>query len=82
MSVWFGASLPPEYPLPEPHPGVEKPEANIPPVPVVFETSELEKISLRAYAAVQLRVPESGIDWLDRMIERSRELDEHSGRRK
>jgi len=32
-------------------------------------------MSLRAYAAIHLRVPDSGIDWLDRMIERSRELD-------
>ncbi|MBV8843374.1 MAG: hypothetical protein JO307_11240 [Bryobacterales bacterium] len=74
MSVWFGASLPPEYPMPE-HPGMKKPEAVMPPVPVIYETSEVEKMSLRVYAAVQLRVPESGIDWLDKMIERSRELD-------
>lgn len=27
--------------------------------------------SLRAYAAIKLRVPESGLDWLDAMIERA-----------
>ena len=32
-------------------------------------------MSLRAYAAIKLRVPESGIDWLDGMIERSRRDD-------
>ena len=75
MSVWFSASLPPKYPFPDPHPGAETPPAVAPPIPVVYESSELEKMSLRVYAAVQLRVPESGIDWLDKMIERSRELD-------
>jgi hypothetical protein len=34
-------------------------------------------MSLRVYSAIHLRVPDSGIDWLDRMIERSRELDAH-----
>ena len=75
MSVWFSASLPPEYPFPDPHPGVQKPAAVAPPIPVVYETNELEKMPLRVYAAVHLRVPDSGIDWLDKMIERSRELD-------
>ena len=74
MSVWFGASLPPEYPVPE-HPGMHEPETATPPIPVVYETSEVEKMSLRVYAAIQLRVPESGLDWLDKMIGRSRELD-------
>lgn len=27
-----------------------------------------EGMSLRAYAAIELRVPDSGIDWLDKMI--------------
>ncbi|MCC6366262.1 MAG: hypothetical protein IT165_22310 [Bryobacterales bacterium] len=45
------------------------------PIPVVYEEAEPEPLSLRAYAAIQLRVPDSGIDWLDRMIERSRKLD-------
>ena len=75
MSVWFAAGLPPEFPLPGPHPGIPKPTAVAPPIPVVYETSELEKMPLRVYAAVHLRVPDSGIDWLDKMIERSRELD-------
>lgn len=29
-------------------------------------------LTAQAYAAIHLRVPESGIEWLDRMIERSR----------
>ena len=28
-------------------------------------------MSLRAYAAIKLRVPDSGIDWLDEMIRKS-----------
>ena len=79
MSVWFGASTPPEFPAPDPHPKFQPPEPVAAPVPVVYETSELEKMTLRAYAAVQLRVPESGIEWLDKMIERSRELDAANG---
>lgn len=81
MSVWFSASLPPEYPFPDPRPAAEKPAVVAPPIPVVYESSEMEKISLRVYAAVQLRVPESGVDWLDKMIERSRELDALSKKR-
>jgi hypothetical protein len=46
-----------------------------PPVPVVYEENELDRMTMRSYAAIHLRVPDSGIDWLDRMIERSRELD-------
>lgn len=45
------------------------------PVPIVYEEKEMEPMSLRTYAAIQLRVPDSGIDWLDQMILRSRELD-------
>lgn len=30
---------------------------------------------LREYAAIKLRVPDSGTDWLDAMIERSRMMD-------
>ncbi|HLH43797.1 MAG TPA: hypothetical protein VKV74_12460 [Bryobacteraceae bacterium] len=75
MSVWFAASLPPESPLPERDPGAVKQESISPPVPVIFESSELEKMSLRVYSAIHLRVPDSGLDWLDRMIERSRQLD-------
>jgi len=75
MSVFFGSGLS-EHPLqPEfPPPGQPNAAPN-PPIPVVYESSELDKMSLRAYAAVHLRVPDSGIDWLDKMIERSRELD-------
>jgi len=65
--------FPPEVPFPEPHPGLL--ERVQPPVPVVFEDDKTEQMSLRAYAAIQLRVPDSGIDWLDRMIARSRKLD-------
>lgn len=32
-------------------------------------------MSLREYAAIHLRVPDSGNGWLDKMIKRSRELD-------
>jgi hypothetical protein len=42
---------------------------------VIYETTELEGMSLRTFAAIHLRVPDSGIDWLDAMIQRSRELD-------
>jgi hypothetical protein len=74
MSGSFVAAFPPEFPFP-PHPGFEKPEPPHPPSPVIYETTELENMSLRVYAAVHLRVPDSGIDWLDEMIRRSRELD-------
>jgi hypothetical protein len=70
------ATFPPEFPVPEPHPA--KPESASYPIPIVFETTELEKMSLRAYAAVHLRVPDSGIDWLDEMIRKARELDTRS----
>lgn len=69
MSVFFGSGLP-ELPFPG-----QKTDTITPPIPVVYESAELDKMSLRAYAAVHLRVPDSGIDWLDKMIERSRELD-------
>jgi len=36
-------------------------------------------MTLRAYAAIKLRVPVSGIDWLDAMIQKSR-LDEFAGK--
>ncbi|HEY7333878.1 MAG TPA: hypothetical protein VH639_03270 [Bryobacteraceae bacterium] len=75
MSVWFGATLPPEYPFPGPGPTGPEHETLSPPIPVVYEADEPEKMSLRVYSAIHLRVPDSGIDWLDQMIERSRELD-------
>ena len=68
--------FPPEVPLPAgAHPA--------PPVPVVYDVPEVEGISLRVYAAIQLRVPDSGIDWLDNMIRQARKLDEkQSGSRR
>jgi hypothetical protein len=78
MPASFVAGLPPEFPFPSPHPGSAKPEYPAPPVPVVYESSELEKMSLRVYAAIQLRVPDSGLEWLDEMIRKSRELDERA----
>jgi len=68
-------SYPPEFPGPERHPGFPKPESTAPPVPVIYEYTELERMSLREYAAIHLRVPDSGVEWLDEMIKRSRELD-------
>ena len=44
-----------------------------PPVKVVFPG-----MSLRAYAAIRLRVPDSGEDWLDKTIRRARR-DEFAG---
>ncbi len=32
-------------------------------------------MDLRPYAAIHLRIPDSGIDWLDKMIAKSREAD-------
>lgn len=62
---------PPEVPGPG-HPSLS--QLQLPPVPIVYEKEE-PALTLRAYAAIQLRVPESGIGWLDEMIRRSRELD-------
>lgn len=67
------AFFPPEVPLPETQPSVT--ERAQPPIPVVYEENEMDRMALRTYAAIQLRVPESGIDWLDTMILRSRKLD-------
>ncbi|MFZ0593234.1 MAG: hypothetical protein WAM39_22440 [Bryobacteraceae bacterium] len=75
MPASFVAAFPPEFPFPGPQPGSPKPESAYPPTPVIYETTELENMTLRAYAAVHLRVPDSGIDWLDEMIRQSRELD-------
>ena len=62
--------------MPEP-PGTPQ-KAALPPMPMIFERDAPEEMSLRTYAAIMLRVPESGIDWLDKMILRSRELDRAS----
>jgi hypothetical protein len=34
-----------------------------------------EGMTLRQYAAIKLRVPDSGIDWLDDMIREANKLD-------
>jgi len=39
----------------------------------VNETEMYEGISIRQYAAIKLRVPDSGLDWLDDMIRAARE---------
>lgn len=41
------------------------------PTPTLNKGSGFSK---REYAAILLRVPDSGLDWLDQMIERSKEL--------
>ncbi|HXR74326.1 MAG TPA: hypothetical protein VN737_00045 [Bryobacteraceae bacterium] len=46
-----------------------------PAIPIVYEDSATDEKSLRIHAAIQLRVPNSGIPWLDRMIRESRRLD-------
>jgi hypothetical protein len=46
--------------MPERQPGFTKSELTLPPVPVIYETTELEGMTLRA---IQLRVPDSGMDW-------------------
>ena len=75
------AMFPREYPFPEPQPDSARTEPLTPPVPVIYEESklsDLEKMSLHTYAAIHLRVPDSGIDWLDKMIQRPRQLDHES----
>jgi hypothetical protein len=75
------SSATPLFGFPPEFPGPARPEPSqspAPPVPVIYETTELEGMSLRTFAAIHLRVPDSGIDWLDAMIRRSRELDRES----
>lgn len=50
-----------------------------PAIPIVYETAASDEKSLRIHAAIQLRVPDSGIPWLDRMIRESRRLDAKAG---
>jgi hypothetical protein len=71
----FSAVLPPEFPFPEPQPVLPGPESSSPPVPIVYEKDSLDALTPRMYAAIHLRVPDSGVGWLDAMIRRSRELD-------
>ena len=66
--------FPPEMPMPE-HPGTPPQQVTLPPTPMIFEPENSKEVPLRVYAAIFLRVPQSGIDWLDAMIVRSRELD-------
>ena len=75
MRASFAAVFPPEFPFPGPSPRIPKPETQSAPIPVVYEKLELDSMSLRAYAAIHLRVPDSGIEWLDEMIRQSRDLD-------
>ena len=70
--------FPPEFPGPQ-RPENPRSEFPAPPVPVIYETNELEQMSLRTFAAIHLRVPDSGIEWLDEMIKHSRELDRSTG---
>ena len=70
--------FPPEFPGPQ-RPEQPTSQSPAPPVPVIYESTELEQMSLRTFAAIHLRVPDSGIAWLDEMINRSRELDRSSG---
>lgn len=41
------------------------------PVPVLSGDADFNGMTLRQYAAITLRVPDSGEDWLDEMIKRS-----------
>jgi hypothetical protein len=64
-------TFPPEYPFSEPQPDSARTEPLIPPVPAIYEESklfDLEKTSLHTYAVIHLRVPDSGISWLDKRI--------------
>lgn len=74
MPVPKNAIFPPEFP------GPAAPQtASVAPVPIVYESAWPEEMTLRVYAAIHLRVPDSGIEWLDKMIERSRKLDKQAG---
>ncbi len=72
MSIDHNPMFPPEVPTPGQTQHISSP------VPVVYENDDGGRMSLRTYAAIQLRVPDSGIKWLDTMIQRSRELDKAS----
>lgn len=49
-------------------------EHTTPAFPAAF-TSHQPGMSMREYAAIQLRVPDSGTDWLDAMIRAARSRD-------
>lgn len=66
--------------MPEPS-GTRPRQTVMPPTPMIYEREKgAQELPLRVHAAILLRVPESGIDWLDKMIGRSRELDGARGR--
>lgn len=79
MALNQNAMFPPEVPFPDPWTTRHTHESDVP-VPMIYEAPDVEGLTLRAYAAIQLRLPESGIDWLDRMIERSRTLDRQAAK--
>jgi hypothetical protein len=45
------------------------------PVPDIDGSKVCEGMTLRQYAAIKLKVPDSGTDWLDDMIRKSNEFD-------
>ena len=45
------------------------------PVPDIDGSAVQEGMTLRQYAAIKLKVPNSGTDWLDEMIEEANKLD-------
>jgi len=50
--------------------------------PLTINNSALERgMSLRQYAAIHLQVPDSGIDWLDKMIKESRKLNKEQNQK-
>ena len=75
MPASFTAGLPPEFPFPQPRRVAPSSESTSPPVPMIYESADPEPLSPRAYAAIHLCVPDSGIEWLDEMIRKSRQLD-------
>ncbi|HLJ47125.1 MAG TPA: hypothetical protein VKU01_14005 [Bryobacteraceae bacterium] len=72
MPARVKAGFPPEVPHPF---RIPKPDSSSVPMPMIYESADGEVMPLRAYAAIQLRVPDSGIDWLDEMIRRARRMD-------
>ena len=43
--------------------------------PGFIDGPEWEGMNLRTYAAIELRIPDSGIDWLDKMIAKAERRD-------
>ena len=50
-------------------------EPNSKPYDVEFESKWSRNVTLRQRAAIALKIPDSGLDWLDDMIKQSRQLD-------